>query len=255
MKTQRSYTIGQTARLSGVSVRTLRFYEEIGLLRPSGRTAAGYRVYSQANVLRLQQIMIGRTLGRSLEEIRLSLDAPDFDHAAALHRQHQLLQRKATETAAMLRSVEAALAALESENGDVPMQSLFEGFDTSQFEEEVKARWGESEAYKENARRMAGYSPADLQEMQAEADAIWREAARAMTAGAAPDGAEGRAFCERHRQHVTRWFYPCPPAMHIKLAELWESDARFQERIDRFGVGLTAWAVVAVRRHADAGQE
>lgn len=254
MKTQRTYTIGQTARLSGVSVRALRFYDEIGLLRPSGRTAAGYRVYSQANVLRLQQILIGRTLGRSLEEIRRSLDAPDFDHAAALRRQHQLLQRKATETAAMLRSVEAALAVLQENNGDLPMQDLFAGFTPSQFEEEVKARWGESDAFQESARRMARLSPADLQEMQAEANAIWGDAAQAMAHGLAATGSEAQALCERHRQHVARWFYPCSPGMHVKLAELWESDARFSETIDRFGAGLTAWMGAAVRFAAGSAE-
>lgn len=247
MNTQRSYSIGQTARLSGVSVRTLRFYEEIGLLCPSGRTAAGYRVYSQANLLRLQQILIGRSLGRPLEEIRHSLDAPDFDHAAALRRQRQLLQSRASETAAMLRAVEAALVALETENGDLLMKSLFEGFEPSQFESEVKERWGESESYKENARRMARYSPADLQQMQAEADALWRDAAEAMAQGLPAAGPEAQALCERHRGHVERWFYPCTHVMHVKLSELWESDARFRDNIDRFGAGLTGWMAAAVR--------
>lgn len=248
MSKPRTYLIKDAARLSGVSVRTLHHYDRLGLLTPSGRTAAGYRVYTEANLLRLQQILIGRALGLSLEEIRRGLDDPGFDQVAALRRQRELLAARVQETQAMLRSIDAALTHLLAKD-DVAMdeKSLFEGFDPALHEAEAKARWGQTEAYQESARRAATYSKADWAAMQAEADALWKDAATLMAGGEAPNGEAAGGFVERHRLHVERWFYPCPPAMQVKLAELWEGDSRFSQSIDRFGEGLTAWAAAAIR--------
>lgn len=242
-----TYLVKDAARLSGVSVRALHHYDQIGLLVPSGRTPAGYRVYDKADLLRLQQILIGRALGLSLEEIRQSLEAPDFDHIAALRRQRAALQARATETETMLRAVDAALAQLTGKDANVEMSEMFQGFDPAQYEAEAQTRWGGSPAYQESARRTARYGEADWRAMRAEVDAIWTDAARLRAQGAAADSPAAREILERHRGHVERWFYPCPPALHAKLVELWEADPRFSEGIDRFGEGLTAWLAAANR--------
>lgn len=130
------------------------------------------------------------------------------------------------------------------------MQQLFDGFDPAQYEAEAKERWGETEAYRESARRSRRYGKDDWRQIQEEQAAIYADAAAALQAGHAPESAEAMDVAERHRQSIERWFYPCGPAMHTNLADLWETDARFAENIDQHGAGLTAFLAAAVRANA-----
>lgn len=260
MTTRRTYQVKDVARIAGVSVRALHHYEAIGLLVPSRRTGAGYRLYDGDDLLRLQQILIGRELGMPLEEIKRSLDDPRFDRRAALARQRAELAARADRTAAMLRAVDAALAALDPEGGPTmkdmtkdEITALFDGFDPSQHEDEARARWGDTDAYKESARRTSAYTKADWERYKAESHAIMTDAAALFRAGAPADGDEARAVAERHRLSIDRWFYPCGPHMHAGLADMYEADARFADSIDKYGAGLTPWWSAAIRANARGG--
>lgn len=123
MATRRTYRVKEVASLSGVSVRALHHYHELGLLVPSSRSGKGYRLYTDDDLLRLQQILIGRELGMPLEAIRRSLDDPNFDRRAALEKQRAELAARASRTEAMLRAVDAALERLE-EPGDKTMKDM-----------------------------------------------------------------------------------------------------------------------------------
>src|SRR6188472_2059890 len=116
MTVPRTYRVADVARVSGVSIRALHHYDAIGLLVPTGRTEAGYRLYTDADLLRLQQILIRRELGFSLDEIRRSLDDPHFDHRTALVEQRGRLQAKAQAIEGMLRAIGAALAVVEHDS-------------------------------------------------------------------------------------------------------------------------------------------
>lgn len=246
---KRTYTVKEAAEASGVTVRTLHHYDEIGLLK-TDRSAAGYRLYGEAEMLRLQQILIGRALGLSLEDIRRALDDPKFDHAQALRRQRKALLARLSQTHAMIAAIDSALTHLETGQKTMDLKTLFDGFDPSAHEVEAKERWGETDAWKENAKRTRKYGEAEWRAIKAEADAIWSDAAAAMASGAASEGPLARALAERHRMHIDRWFYPCSPEMHGALADMWESDPRFAANIDRHGAGLTAWIAQAVRAAA-----
>ena len=163
MTQTRTYRVKDVARITGVSVRTLHYYDEIGLLAPADRTSAGYRLYDDDSLLRLQQILIGRALGLSLDEIRRSLDDPDFDHRAALVSQRQALVARAEETAGMIRAVDKALAILDEDRKDseMTMEQIFEGFDPKAYEAEAKARWGDTDAHKTVSRRTKDYTEED----------------------------------------------------------------------------------------------
>jgi DNA-binding transcriptional MerR regulator len=248
----RTYHVKDLARVAGVSIRTLHHYDEIGLLVPKNRTAAGYRLYTDSDLLRLQQILISRELGLSLEEIRRSLDDPRFDRKAALLEQRELLKGRARQNEAMIRAIDVALAALEDngEKGIARVEDLFEGFNPSQYDEEAYRRWGASENYVEGMKRTRHYTPDDWKALRAEQTAIYEEACSAMRAGKIPSDAAVMDIAERHRMSIDRWFYRCSHEMHRGLAAMYEADDRFRQYIDTHGEGLTGFLAEAIRANA-----
>jgi MerR family transcriptional regulator, thiopeptide resistance regulator len=248
----RTYQVKDVARLTGVSVRTLHHYDAIRLLVPGGRTAAGYRLYTDADLLRLQQILIGRELGLPLEEIRQSLDDPRFDRKAALLDQRQRLHDRARQAEAMIRAIDAALAALDggATTGEMTMADLFDGFDPSRYEEEARQRWGGTDGFAECEKRTARYTPDDWKALKAEQGAVYEAAVAALRAGTASSSVEAMDIAERHRLGIDRWFYPCSHTMHRGLASMYESDDRFRQSIDQYGEGLTTFLAEAIRANA-----
>src|SRR5690349_5317129 len=153
-----AFTVGELSKLTGVTVRALHHYDEIGLIRPSQRTAAGYRLYGDDDVLRLQQVLVLRELGVPLDEIATAIDQAT-DRAALLRKHRSALAEKRTRVDALLAAVDAALRVLEEGMTMKPedFKQLFDGFNPQDYEEEVRERWGNTEAYKESARRTKRY--------------------------------------------------------------------------------------------------
>ena len=251
MTVPHTYRVADVARQSGVSIRALHHYDAIGLLVPTGRTEAGYRLYTDADLLRLQQILIGRELGFSLEEIKRSLDDPRFDHGQALVEQRRRLAAKAHALEEMLRAVDAALAVVgrDQQGGTMDVKELFGGFNPALYEAEVKERWG-GDAYDESKRRVNKYTVEDWKRHQAEAGAIYADAAALMRQGIEPTAPAALGVAERHRQSIDAWFYPCSRAMHAGLADMYEADDRFRASIDAAGEGLTTFLAAAIRANA-----
>lgn len=246
-------TVSQVARLTGVSIRTLHYYDEVGLLRPSGRSEAGYRLYAPADLNRLQQVLFFRELGFSLEEILRIVSEPGFDVGAALRTQRQLLTEKAVRLQALLTAVDQAIARVE--RGD-PMETqdvkeMFKDFRPQEYAAEVEQRWGDTEAYRESKRRTAGYTQRDFAAVKAESEALFGRLAALLDAGAAPTTTAAMDAAEEHRQHIERWFYPCPKTLHRGLGELYVNDPRFTANIDRVRSGLAAYACAAFRANAE----
>ena len=251
MAHRRTYLVSEVARLSGVTVRALHHYDAIGLLAPNARSEAGYRVYDEDDMLRLQQILLGRELGLALEDIRRSLDDPGFDHRQTLVDQRRQLEARARRTDGMIRAVDTALAALDDrQGGSMDVKQIFDGFDPAQYEAEAQQRWGDTEAYQESAKRTKRYGQAEWRQIRDEHAAIYADAVAALRAGIAADAPEAMDVAERHRDSIGRWFYPCSPAMHENLADMWEADPRFAESIDKHGTGLTPFLAAAVRANA-----
>ncbi len=251
MSSRRTYQVKEVAALSGLTIRALHHYDSIGLLVPSARTDAGYRLYGDDDLLRLQQILIGRELGLSLEAIRRSLDDPAFDRRVALRAQRAELAARAERAADMIRAIDAALAIIEEEAmGKVDMKKIFDGFDPDRYADETKQRWGHTDAYKVSAQRTKAYTEADWQKIKDEQAAIYADALAARVAGVRPDEPRAMDVAERHRRSIDRWFHPCSSKMHCGLADLWEADRRYADSIDKFGAGLTEYLAAAVRANA-----
>src|SRR5262245_50448451 len=158
-----NYTVGQVAEIAGVTVRTLHHYDEVGLLTPGSRTSAGYRRYDDADLERLQQILLYRELGFTLEEIATIVDDPDVEARTHLRRQHSLLTDRIYRLQEMVAAVEYQLEA-QKVGLDLTAEEKFEvfgDFDPDAHTEEVEQRWGNTDAYRESARRAARYSKED----------------------------------------------------------------------------------------------
>jgi len=251
----RWHQIKEVAQVAGISIRTLHHYDDIGLLRPKVRNRAGYRLYGKDELLRLQQILIRRELGLSLEHIRLSLDDAHFDHRKALQDLKDRLHARARQTNAMLRAIDGAVRILENgTNGGSSsiMAGIFEGIDSASYDDEVKSRWGDSAEFRVSAKRTKGYSKEMWTRICAEHTAICDELAALMRSKTQPDDLVVLTLVERHRGHIDRWFYPCPRSMHVALADLYDSDSRFVRNIDKHGIGLAAFLSSAIR---SAGRE
>jgi DNA-binding transcriptional MerR regulator len=244
--------VGEVAALAGVTVRTLHHYDRIGLLSPSGRSAAGYRSYSSTDLDRLHQVLLYRELGFPLEEVATLLDDPSADPGAHLRRQHRLLRDRLERTSAMVAAVEKEMEA-RSMGISLTPEERFEVFgehDPAQYDAEVEERWGETDAYAQSKRRTAAYSTDDWLRIKAEGEDIESRFAAALRAGASPDSAEVMDIAEEHRQQISRNFYDCPPEMHAGLGRMYVEDERFTAHYEQRAPGLAQYVSTAVQANA-----
>lgn len=241
-------TVGDLAKLTGLTVRTLHYYDEIGLCSPSQRTDAGYRLYAGDDVVRLQHVLVLRELGMGLDEIGRAL-AGAIDRGALLRRHRAALVEKR-------ERLDRMLAALDRyERGDAPMdfKTMFDGFDPAEHEAEAKERWGSTEAYRESARRTKQYGPPEWEAIKREAAALGEQLATLMRAGVPADDPRAAAVIAEHRAHITRWFYPCTLEIQRGLGEMYVADERFTANIDRTAPGLAVYWRDAIRAIPDGG--
>jgi DNA-binding transcriptional MerR regulator len=229
-------TVGDLAKLTGLTVRALHYYDEIGLCSPSQRTDAGYRLYSDDDVVRLQHVLVLRELGMGLDEIGRAL-AGDLDRDELIRRHRVALIEKR-------ERLDRMLAALDRyERGEAPMdfKAMFDGFDPAEHEAEAKARWGNTDAYKESARRTKQYGKPEWEAIKREAAEIGTKLADLMRAGVPASDPRAAAVVAEHRAHITRWFYPCTLEMQRGLGEMYVADERFTANIDKGAPGLAMY--------------
>lgn len=248
--------VSEVARLAHVSVRTLHHYDEIGLCCPSGRSHAGYRLYSASDLERLQQVLFFRELDFPLDEIQRMLADPAFDVTEALRMQRKLLLEKATRIRSLIAAVEAALTAREEGKtmSNEERFAVFGDFNPAAYQDEARERWGQSDAYRESMARTKKYGKEQWEQIKAEGHAVFTALAKLAQAGTNPTNQAAMDLAEQHRLHIERWFYPCPPHMHQGLGEMYVHDARFTANIDRYQPGLASFAREAFAANAQRQQ-
>jgi len=246
------HTVGEVATLAGISVRTLHHYDAIGLLEPSVRTEAGYRLYGPSDLADLQQILFFKELGFGLEEIGRIMGDPSFDRREALLLQRGMLADKAAQLRKMMGAVDAALEAMEEGTvmDEKEMFEVFGDFDPKQYEAEVQQRWGDTDAYAESARRTKRYTKEDWQRFKDESQAIGLAAAALMDEGVASDDPRAMAVVEQARLQIDTWFYPCSHTMHCNLAEMYIADPRFTATYEKIHEGMAQWWHDAIMANA-----
>lgn len=226
-------SISEAARRAGVSVRTLRYYDEIGLLKPSELTQAGYRFYDAQAMAALQQILFYRELDIPLEQIRRILCAPDHDRIEALQKHRTLLWMKRQRLDDMLRLTDETIGGIAMyDERPKPTQADWEAV-KAQYAQEAADRWGNTEAFLESREKHAGYTP----EQEAQINAEMEEIFRAFGACGDPSGPEAQALVKRWQSHITRYHYQCTDGILACLGQMYVNDPKFRENLDQYGPG------------------
>ncbi len=253
------HKIGEVAELAKVSIRLLRHYDQIGLLVPSGRSEAGYRLYSREDLQRLQQILFYRTLEFPLEEILKLMTSPAFDRHAALLQQRELIGRRAQELGAVLDLIDKTIAEIDPTRGreeqTMSNKEMFEVFPDMKQEylDEARERWGNTDAWKQSAERSRKYTKADWERMKQEMGNVYGQLEKVFRAGKKPDSPEAIAAVDAIRLLIDRWHYNCSKEFHANLTAMTSSDERFVRNIDRNCPGLAAYMRDAAEANLAAG--
>ena len=243
------YTINKLAKLAGVSTRTLRYYDQRGLLSPR-RVSNGYRVYGVREVGRLQQIMFYRELGVPLSEISRILDAEDFDGASALQEHLAALRDKRVRLDLLIANVEKSMRAMKGETS-MSDHEKFEGFKQALLDEnernyggEIRAKYGEDAIERSNAK-VRGMT----QEQYAEAERLseqLNEVLKAAFEQGDPQSELARQACELHKKWLCLFWESYSEQAHIGLVQMYVDDPRFTAYYDKIAPGCAQFLRDAV---------
>lgn len=245
-------TVGEVARVAGVTVRTLHHWDAVGLLRPSGRSAGGYRVYDGDDLARLQRVLAYRELGFGLEETAALLDDPEVDELEQLRRQRALLVEQRERLGRIITTIETTMEARTMGIRLTPAEMLeVFGGDPTEHAAEAEERWGDTDAHRESAKRTSTYTKADWQRYRAGSDDLVARMAEALRAGVAADSVEAMDLAEEHRRQIEAWFYACGAEMHRGLGDMYVADERFAASYEPHAAGLTRWLRDAIHANAD----
>ncbi len=236
--------IKEFAVLTGVSVRTLHYYDEIGLLKPSFVDEQnGYRFYDEASLERMQEILFYRELDFPLKSIAGILASPNYDKRKALAEQKRLLTIKKNR-------LERLIAALDqAEKGEIAM-SVFDNSEyktaRQQYEDEAKQLWGKTDAYKESQAKTAGYSEEKWNAVGEGMNDIFAEFAACMKNGESTDCDTVQGLVKKLQDYITANFYHCTDDILAGLGQMYVCDERFKKNIDRHGAGTAEFVTEAI---------
>lgn len=234
--------IKEFAELTGVSVRTLHYYDEIGLLKPSEVDAQnGYRFYDEKSMERMQEILFYRELDFSLKTIALILSSPDYDKQQALSKQRQLLIAKK-------ERLEMLIDALDSLEKGEDFMNTNNDYETlkNQYAEEVKHRWGNTDAFKESVRRNKDFSKS-----AALLDSGFEGFAELNRIGILPNDEPSKVQVEKLQQCITDNFYTCTNEILAGLGQIYVADNRFKTNIDKHGVGTAEFVSECIKSYCE----
>lgn len=232
--------IKEFAEFAGVSVRTLHYYDEIGLLKPASVDPVnGYRFYDESSLLRMQEILFYRELDFPLKSIYEILSSANYDREKALVEQKKLLILKKQRLERLISAVDDAMKGA----------NVMKAFDNSEFEThkaEAKEKWGKTEAWKDYSEKTRNYSKDKWQNAEARLKEIFREFADCRAAGNAVASEAAQALVTKLQNHITENFYTCTRQILAGLGQMYVMDERFEESIDKNGEGTADFVSQAI---------
>lgn len=238
--------IKEFAELTGVSVRTLHYYDEIRLLKPSSVDEQnGYRFYDERCLERMQEILFYRELDFPLKDIQMILSSPDYDKQTALKEQKHLLTLKK-------ERLERLISALDNvmKGEKISMETFDNSEFTAQREQyakEAKEKWGNTSAYKESAEKTKGYTKEKWDEVNSAMDSIMAEFAECKKNGYAPDSKDSQALVKKWQDFISENHYTCTKEILSGLGDMYVGDERFKANIDRHGNGTAEFMREAIK--------
>ena len=239
--------IKEFAKLTGVSVRTLHYYDEIGLLKPAFVDEQnGYRFYDENSLLRMQEILFYRELDFPLKSILEILSSPDYDKQKALAEQQKLLELKKERLERIIDALDGAT------KGKVTM-TAFDNSDyetaRKQYEVEAKQRWGETDAYKEHAEKTEKYTKDKWQDVNDGLMAVFAKFAECKKNGNTANSEQAQALVIELKDYITENYYTCTKEILAGLGQMYVADERFKTNIDKNGNGTTEFVSKAIESY------
>ena len=238
-------TVNQVSKLTGISIRALHHYDAIGLLPPTAVTDAGYRLYDDTALKRLETIMLFRELEMPLSQIKALLDAPSFNEKAALMDQRELLKLKAQRLSRLIEHIEKQL------RGDETMD--FSAFDSKEMEKyaaEARKRWGETDAYREFEQKHGARNAAESSDAAEGLMHIFDGFGELLRQGESESGEKAISAACALKNYISANFYNCTNEILAGLGEMYVQDERFKANIDeRCGEGTAEFARSAIRAY------
>jgi DNA-binding transcriptional MerR regulator len=231
------YTIKKLSLLAGVSTRTLRYYDEIGILKPARINSSGYRIYGQSEVDRLQHIMFYRELGVSLDNINDIITSPDFDETAALKKHYNELLARRQQLDVLIENVEKTIF---NKEGRIKMndKEKFEGFkkklvedNEKQFGKEIREKYGE-ETVKNSNEQFIKMTEEQYNELQDLGDEVLKTLKEAYATND-PAGELGQKVAELHAKWITFCWGTYNKEAHANLTQMYVDDERFRAYYDK----------------------
>lgn len=246
----KEYFIQQLASLAGVSVRTLHYYDEIGLLTPDHIKSNGYRYYGEKQLLLLQQILFFKELEFPLDEIKRILKSPHFDMETALQEQKKMLVLKSKRVEKLIQTINKTLRSMKQDEKlqDEELYDAFKDDDVKQYQQEAKDRWGNTDAYKQSMARVGKMTKAQMQKLKEDGKAHTQMIADNMHKGV--EHADVQALIEKSFQGVN-FFYDCSLEMFRNLGKMYVEDPRFTASYEKFAPGLAVFMRDAIAYYCD----
>ena len=232
--------IKEFAEFTGVSVRTLHYYDEIGLLKPASVDKfTGYRFYDKKSLLRMQEILFYRELDFSLKSIDKILSSPNYDKEKALAEQKKLLLIKKERLERLISAIDRA------EKGENVM-NVFDNSEFENYKQEVKEKWGETDAYKEHKEKTKDYGKEKWNNLSEKMNDIMAEFSVCMKNGEGPDSDNAQILVKMLQNHITENYYHCSNEILMGLGQMYIADERFKNNIDKNGEGTAEFISKAI---------
>lgn len=232
--TEKLMSVHKVAKLTGTTARTLHYYDEIGLLKPAKVTEAGYRMYDDTALSRLQNILLFRELQFPLKEIKVILDSPDFDPGEALAQQIRLLELQYKHIGELI----AFIREMQKKGGTGMNFDVFDKSEIEKYEAEVKARWGNTKAYQEYREKDVAENKDGYGKLANELMAMFSELGELKYF--TPDADEVQKKIAALQKFITDHYYVCTNEILSGLGEMYVCDERFRNNIDKAGGEGTA---------------
>lgn len=247
------YTVKELAQLSGVSVRTLHFYDEAGLLKPAYVKENGYRFYEEEQLLQLQQILFFRELDFELKQIQKIVSQSDFNKIAALCSHREILKKRGERIQTLIETIDKTIRHLKKEK-TMSDQEIYDGFSKEkqeEYEKYILDRYGKKaeSLIEESKRNIKGFTQKDYDQIKQEFDSVHRELSKAIDERLSTGSQEVQSLIQRHFQIISRFYNPTKE-VYAGLADLYLEHPDFRKMYETFHPQMVTFLAEAMKLYA-----